>query len=217
MRKVSDRTQSNSGSSSSGKSAGSGDADKKYAHIRAANRKVRLLDVLRKLGYKIEPNPQRPIWSHNIICPLPSHKGGKENTPSFGYNFVKGHFHCFGCKSTGGVVEFLSNLEGKPRTVVAEAILAQYGDDVSHEDFNDYEDDINPVLLEGSSFLQELVQKYKGEPKVMEQIHKLIWWIDFYLMEKSPTHSINAKDLKYRIDRIKELLNDETLKMLNSR
>lgn len=209
MCKVSDRTQSDPGNSSTGQGTTSGESTEKYAHIKSANRKVRLLDVLRHYGFKIEKNPQRPIWSNNITCPLPSHKGAKERTPSFGYNFVSGHCHCFGCGFTGNAVEFISAYEGITRTEVAEKILSQYGEDLSTEDFKDYEDNISPVLLEGSRYLQDLVQKHKHDPKAMKHINKLIWWLDFYLMQKAPGHNIKPEDLQYRIDRVKELLNDE--------
>lgn len=524
MRKVSDTTKSNSGNSSTSQGAGAGDSAERFAHIKAANRKVRLLDVLRHYGLRIEKNHQRPTWSNNLICPLPNHKGAKERTPSFGYCFVSDHCHCFaaetrvltkdgvrqisdlinenhlvlgkdanwveakfkaygkqklfkvtmtrnhqtkivyatdghrwfvrsgkdrrsnrevitknlikghrlsyvyprchtsqmvlspfgiargivfgdgtaneagsfgylvgekddelrkwfplnkvtqdstrddrkivhnlpkyfkkkpslneaaqylygwlagyfaadgcvaedgtisinssvkgnlefvrdvctrlgiktygitsqlregfpgrepsliyrvhivnetltsdfflltehrnrfeackkkfsrlgwvvqsveetdrveevycaevkdghafaledniltgnclGCGFTGRAVEFISIYEGVSRTAVAERILAQYGEDVSSDDY-DYEDDISPVLLEGSQFIQELTQKHKDNPKALDRIHKLTWWLDFYLMQKAPGNNISADELKYRINRAKELLSDE--------
>jgi DNA primase len=123
--------------------------------------------------------------------------------------------NCFGCGFTGRAVEFISAYKGKTRTSVAEDILAQYGDeeDLAPSSF-DYEDHISPVLLEGSKFLQTLVQKYKHDPEVLGYIDKLIWWLDFYMMSKAPRH-INPKDLQARIERTKELLSDE--QMFNSR
>jgi hypothetical protein len=213
MCKVSDTTKPNSGSSGTSQSTSTGDSAEKFAHIKAANRKVRLLDILRHYGLRIEKNHQRPTWSNNLICPLPNHKGAKERTPSFGYCFVSDHFHCLGCNQTGRAVEFISIYERVSRTAVAERILAQYGEDVSSDDF-DYEDDISPVLLEGSRFLQELTQKHKNNPQALDHIHKLTWWLDFYLMQKAPGNNISADELKYRINRAKELLSDE---LFNSR
>lgn len=208
MRKVSNFTKPNSGSSSSEQDSTAGNSAERFAHIKAANRKVRLLDVLRHYGFRIEKNHQRPAWSNNLICPLPSHKGAKERTPSFGYNFVSDHAHCFGCNFTGRAVEFISAYERITRTAVAEKILAQYGEDVSSDDF-EYEDDLSPVLLEGSKLLQELTQKHKHNPKALEQINKMNWWLDFYMMQKAPGQNIKADELKYRIGKVKELLSDE--------
>jgi hypothetical protein len=211
MCQVPDSSRSNSRSGGKSQGPASGGSSERFAHIKAANRKIRLIDVLRHYGFRIEKNHQRPIWSDNITCPLPSHKGAKERTPSFGYNFVSDHCHCFGCGFTGRAVEFISAYEGVTRTSVAEKILAQYGEDVSADDFKDYEDDITPVLLEGSKFLQALIQKHKHNPKVLHHIDKLIWWLDFYLMAKTPGHKIDSKELQYRIDKVKELLSDEML------
>lgn len=214
MCKVSNTARPPAGSNSQGKGSDDGGASEPFAHIKAANRKVRLIDILRHYGFKIEKNHQRPNWSNNIRCPLPSHKGAKERTPSFGYNFISDHCHCMGCGFTGRAVEFIAAMEGVTRTEVAEKILAQYGEDVSSDDFQDYEDDISPILNEGSKFIQECVQKHKDNPKAMAYIDKLIWWLDFYLTQKAPTKSISAEELKHRINRVRELLDNE---VLNSR
>lgn len=206
MRKVQDQARSYTGSGNNGKDSSPPDADERFAHIKSANRKVRLLDVLHHYGFKIEKNPQRPIWSNNIVCPLPSHKGAKERTPSFGYCFISDHCHCFGCNFTGRAVEFISAYEGVTRSSVAEKILAQYGDDVSDDEFKDYEDNISPILLDGSKFLQAIIQKHKHNKKLIKQVEKLIWWIDFYLINKAPGRNVDAKELQYRIDRVKDLL-----------
>lgn len=119
--------------------------------------------------------------------------------------------NCFGCGFTGRAVEFIAAYEGVTRTQVAERILAQYGEDVSQDDFGDYEDDITPILLEGSKFIQECVRKYKDNPKAMAYIDKLVWWLDFYLAQKAPGKHIEAEELQHRINRVKELLDNEVL------
>ncbi|MCK9567688.1 CHC2 zinc finger domain-containing protein [Candidatus Pacearchaeota archaeon] len=177
-----------------------------FAHIKSANRKVRTIQILRGYGFKIEKNYQRPTWSNNITCPLPGHKGAKERTPSFGYCFVSDHWFCFGCHKSGRAVEFISLYERVSRTLVAEKILAQYGDDADFEEDNDYIDDISPILLEGSKHLQNLIQKHKDNPKKLKEINRYVWWLDFYLMAKAPGNHIKPEDLKRRIDRVKEVL-----------
>lgn len=211
MRKVSDRAGPDTRSSSDSQDSGSGSGDEKFAHIKNANKKIRLLDILRHYGFKIEKNYQRPSWGNNITCPLPTHKGAKERTPSFGYNFVSDHCHCFGCNFTGRAVEFIAAYEGVTRSSVAERILSQYGEDVSTDlkDFGeDYEDNLSPILLDGSKFLQDQIREHKHDAKKLQEIEKLIWWLDFYMM-KMPSNQITADDLKYRFNRVKELLDDE--------
>lgn len=206
MRKVYDSTKSNSGSRSTGESTDIRDDSEEFANIKLANKKVRTIDILRGYGFKIEKNYQRPNWSNNIICPLPNHKGAKERTPSFGYCFVSDHFHCFGCGSTGRAVEFISLYEKCSRYLVADKILSQYGEMSSFEDDNDYEDDLSPILLDGSKYLQILVQKYKSDPKKLKEIDKVMWWLDFYLLNKVPGNNVLPEELKKRIERMKDLL-----------
>jgi hypothetical protein len=206
MLKVPDSTRPNSGGSRTGESTNSGDGSEMFADIKSANRKIRLIEVLRNYGFKIEKNYQRPEWSNNITCPLPSHKGAKERTPSFAYNFVSDHFNCFGCGQSGRGVEFISLYEGLPRTVVAERVLSKYGNDISDDDEIDYSDDISPILFDGSKHLQHLIQKYKNDPIKLKLINKLIWWIDFYFMIAVPKKRVTTEKLQLRIDRIKELV-----------
>jgi DNA primase len=114
--------------------------------------------------------------------------------------------NCFGCGKSGRAVEFIALYEQTSRTLVAEKILAQYGDDADFEEDNDYIDDISPILLEGSKYLQILIQKHKDNPQKLKEINRYIWWLDFYLMAKAPRNHISPEDLKYRIDRMKEVL-----------
>jgi len=212
MRKVQDNSRSDSGSKNGSKTSGSGNGSQKFVHIKSANRKVRLLDILRHYGLRIEKNHQRPTWSNNMRCPLPTHKGGRERTASFGYCFVSDHYNCMGCGQSGRAVEFISLMEGTSRSSVAERILSQYGEDINSDDY-EYEDDLTPILIEGSSFVQALTQKYKDNPAALKKIDKIVWWLDFYLMAKAPGQNVTAEDLKHRIAKAKELLTDE---MLNS-
>ena len=206
MCKVSDNTRSDTGSDCTCEDTGSGNGSEAFARIKSANRKVRLLDCLRHYGFKIEPNFQRQKWSYNIICPLPNHKGAKERTPSFGYCFITDHFNCLGCHQSGRAVEFISLYERISRGEVADKILSQYGEDSISDEDNDYADEISPILLDGSVYLQNIIQQNKNNPKKLKEINKLIWWLDFYLISKAPMNQIIPDELKYRIDRIKELV-----------
>jgi hypothetical protein len=206
MRKISDNSRSDSGGDCAGESPNSGDGAERFANIKSANRKVRLIDILRGCGIKIEKNYQWPEWSNNITCPLPTHKGAKERTPSFAYNFVSDHFNCLGCNQSGQAVEFLSLYEGTSRTSVAEKILAKYVDDVDFEDDNDYVDNISPVLFDVSKRLQKLIQKHRNDHRELKWIDTLIWWLDFHLMIALPNKRVTSENLKSRIDRIRKLI-----------
>lgn len=206
MRKVSDSTRPDSGGDSTGESSNPGDNSEIFANIKSANRKVRLIDILRNYKFKIEKNYQRPAWSNNITCPLPKHKGAHERSASFAYNFVGDFFYCLGCNQGGRAVEFISLYEGLSRTIVAERILSQCGEDIVGEDELDYTDDISPILLDGSKYLQALIQKHKNDPDKMKKIEEVILWLDFYLMKAVPGNNVRPEELKGRLDRMKELI-----------
>jgi hypothetical protein len=212
MHRVSHSTKPNSGSDSSGESGNTEDNSEKFSLIKIANNRVKLLDILRHYGFKIEQNYQRPIWSNNIVCPLASHKGAKERTPSFGYHFARDYFSCFGCGKAGRAVEFIAEYEQIPRGVVAERILSQYGgNDITSDDFKDYQDDLTNILLDGSKYLQILIQKNKNNPKELQKIEKVIWWLDFYLMSKVQNKKIQPQDLEFIINKAKNLLNNQDI------
>jgi hypothetical protein len=206
MYKISNSTEPDSRGCSTSEDTNVGDDSKIFASINAANRKVRTLDTLRKYGLKIEKDSQRPTWSNNIRCPLPSHKNGKERTSSFGYCFVSDHWTCFGCHKAGRSVEFISLYTQVSRTNVAEEILAKHIDDTDLDLDNEYTDILSPLFLEGSNYIRILIQKYKNNPDKLKEIDKLIWWLDYYLIINVPKNNIIPEQLKYRIDRLKELL-----------
>lgn len=203
---IQDNTRPNSNSDSDGKNGNSGNDCENFAQIRLANTKVKLLDIIRSYGLKIEMNPQKANWSNNITCPFPSHKGAKERTPSFGYNFNQKNFYCFGCNASGQSVEFISKMEDVPRHVVVEKILSKYGCAEDELDYREYQDDISPLLLDCSTYLQNLIQGNKNNPKFLKKADKLMWWLDFYLDSKAANKKITAEDLKYRVEKVKELL-----------
>jgi hypothetical protein len=206
MCEIQDNTRSNSSSDSSGKNGNSGNDCENFAQIRLANTKVKLIDVMRNYGLKIEMNSQKANWSNNITCPFSSHKGAKERTPSFGYNFKTKIFHCFGCGSSGQSVEFISQMEGVPRHEVVDKILSQYGCSEDELDYREYQDDISPLLLDCSNHLQKLIQENKTNTKFLKKADKLIWWLDFYIDSKSQNKKLTAEDLKHRVEKVKELL-----------
>src|SRR6185369_17316250 len=51
---------------------------------------------------------QRRGRSFTGLCPF-----HKEKTPSFHVNAERGFFHCFGCKESGGPVDFIMKIEGR--------------------------------------------------------------------------------------------------------
>lgn len=76
--------------------------------------------------------------SYTGLCPFHS-----EKTPSFHVNRERGFYHCFGCKESGGAIDFLMKLEGHtfPEAVrdLAERAGITVEDDESPEQRRDFE------------------------------------------------------------------------------
>lgn len=175
--------------------------------IRRADNKIRLLDILRSYGLNISKSNPYSDWSDSIVCPFPSHKGGRERTASFGYNFKTDMFHCFGCSASGRTCGFISLRSEIPVRAVAEQIIR---DTVGYEtDDEEYDDDnprIDQFLFGFSKYIQNLTKKHKDSPDILEQINKVTWWFDMYLIAKVPVNKIIVEELGQRITRAKELL-----------
>lgn len=173
--------------------------------IRLANKKVSLIDVMRRYKIRVQRNPKRPDWSSNIKCPF--HKGGRERTPSFGYSFKDNFFKCLACGASGGAVDFIALQEHKPRIAVAQRILEQYGgSNIESELIEDDDPKIEKAIISFGSYLNSYVQKNKDDPEALDNFHKLMWWFDQYLMKKVPKGNINIEELHARIEKVKELL-----------
>lgn len=206
MRKISNNSRSNTGSSGEGKSPNFGDNPEIIARIRDANKKVKLLNILKHYKIRVERNPQRPKWSQNIICPFPSHKGGKERTPSFAYNFETDHFSCLGCGQAGQAVEFLSLYTETSRSLIVDQITLQVGDKVPEEDYIEYKDEISPILMEASDVIRKALQYNKDNPKKLKKIQKLIIWIDRFISTKISGAYTDCVNLRHRVDTLKDLI-----------
>lgn len=175
--------------------------------IKLANKRTNLLHILQKVyGLQIAHNGQFDEWSRPIKCPFPAHKGGSERTPSFGYNFIQNRFNCFGCSNSGGSVEFLSLMENVQKHLVAGQLVR----DTGGYDADDEEENENPkidkLLFDFSSNIQQLYKKHQNNDLVLNQIEKVTWWFDLYLLNKVPKNKIFIDELTQRIEKANSLL-----------
>ena len=173
-----------------------------------ANSKKKLFLVLQQYGIRLTRINHSDEWSDNLICPFPFHKGGKENTPSFGYNYQKDRFHCFGCTSSGRTVEFLAFKEDLDKVIVAQQILRELGgyETALDESIEDQNPKIKQLLFDFSKFLQIILQNYKYDTNALNQVDKVIWWFDNYIVANAPKDQITVEELSYRIMRATDLL-----------
>ncbi len=80
--------------------------------------------------YHIQANEH----NRKIICPFKSHKGGRENTPSFWFYPDTNSYNCFGCHNGGHNIEFVAEIDNISKIKAAQKILNLFQESVSDDD-----------------------------------------------------------------------------------
>jgi len=209
MRQISNYTQPNSKDSicEQDKFAEGLDSAHERLVIQQANKHVKLIDTLREYSIIVEKEHQFTEWCSGIVCPFPFHKAGKERTGSFGYNFNTDRFHCFGCGKSGQTVEFISFKEGIPRLIIAERLVRErigyLPNNVVVEE--DIDPQIDRLLFDFSKYINA---KLLSDPLSVEDIDKVTWWIDDYIISVVPQRKVVVEELSARLSKAKEVLGE---------
>lgn len=162
MRSISNSTGSDSKSETLWENRGIADAftgDKFFKNdtIKKAN-SIPIDLIIRYYGTNINKQNKK------AICPFKSHKGGRENSPSFYLYPDTNSFNCFGCSNGGGPVEFVSIIEHLPKNRAALKILEVFGDNFD-ESFYDSLDQTN------FSEQLEIMMKFSNEVREFRRIY----------------------------------------------
>lgn len=105
------------------------------------------------------------IFNKKITCPFPSHKGGRERTPSFYFYPETNTFFCHGCKKGIYPVDFVSEIDNLNRNNAALKILSLFKDhisDIDCSDFSDIQSEKINILMEFSSLIRDFHQNHIG-------------------------------------------------------
>jgi hypothetical protein len=160
---------------------------------------------MRTEGFKIPKRQPGSYWSENIFCPLANHE---DSSASFGYNFKYDRFYCFGCRQSGKAVEFLAGVRNVSRISIADDILNRIGDDTQEIELVNESDEIKKILISLSLRCQNIIKKFKDDPFILEILKKPMIWIDGYLLVNVPKNYICIEELKIRVDKTKEILDE---------
>lgn len=131
MLKLSDRNKSDSPGSPSGEN---GDirnsfASEGYQSITEIANDVSLGEILRSYGFRLDDTNRK------MACPFKSHKGGRENTPSFYFYPETNTYCCFGCRQGSKPVDFVSNIENISKFLAAKKIIDKFEKNIDGEEF----------------------------------------------------------------------------------
>ncbi len=105
-------------------------------------------------------------YRNNTYCPFPFHKNGNERSASFNFYPNTNSFYCWGCKTGGRAVDFISRYKSISRYDAALEIINEYsvGDVSNIERVNNY----YPVYAEFSNLIREFIIEHSEEPKALE-------------------------------------------------
>lgn len=157
--------------------------------------KVSLQNIFKSFGLRIDE------FNRKIICPLLLHKGGREKTPSFIWYPDTNSFYCFGCKSSGGPVNFLSSFKEISKRDAASLILESFSSDFLNEfkvsDFIEKE----KLLFEFSSIIKKFLSYHEDDK-------------DFIFSEKicsifdsmNEKHNLSNEALRSLIDKLNNII-----------
>lgn len=79
-----------------------------WLDFKELRKRIDFAEVLKHYGVELKVKRGN---QHQGFCPLPTHQG-RRRSPSFSANLSRGCFQCFGCGKSGGVLDFVSLMEG---------------------------------------------------------------------------------------------------------
>ena len=129
--------------------------------------------VLKFYGTNIDP------YSRKCVCPFPSHKGGRESTPSFYFYPETNTFWCFGCKAGTTCVDFISKIEKISKIQAAFKILNNFNSELNlNLTVQDYEDSYQEKSKLLFSFSQKMRDVVSQDRSLLEEVEKIYFTFD---------------------------------------
>jgi DNA primase len=198
MRNLQSFNRSSSCSIPSGQIGGFADSfGDNYKELVEKANTVSFPDLLRYYGINIDENNRK------IICPFPSHKGGREATPSFYYYPQTNTFWCFGCKIGVGCCDFVAAKERISKIKAAQKIINLFnlkiedGINVEEASFTNPNERLE-ILLEFSDLVREFREKNRSEKDLIfiEEISSVFDKINL-------KHNLDNLGLKSLINKLK--------------
>lgn len=166
--------------------------------IRRANT-VPIIRIFKYYGLRLNET------NHKIVCPIPSHKGGRENSASFNYYPQTNTFWCFGCKTGVGCCELMAAMDGISKAKAAFKILELFSSDVDEDAIIDREDSSErlEIMMDFSNTVRNFRQTYIDENSVAFIEDKCSVYDRLNLRHKT----LNNEALRRSVELLKEEIN----------
>lgn len=134
---------------------------------------VPIMHIFKHYGLRFD------TYSHKTTCPFVSHKGGRENTPSFKVYEDTNSFKCFGCGVGGRTVHFVSEMDrcnaAKASLKILQLFASEINEGILVEGINSSER--LEIMLKFSSSVYDFRQVYTNEHAI-SFIEYICWVFD---------------------------------------
>jgi len=159
--------------------------------IKKAN-SVNILSIFKKCSLKIDE------YAKKAHCPFPHHN---DKSASFYYYKDTNSFYCFGCKSGGGPVEFVSLIGSIDKREAAEKIVSKFEADINLELSCDTKDFAarQQMFLEFSTLIRNFIHSNSDDDAAIHYCEKLSLIFDTINIK----HNIDNEGLKSLIAKLK--------------
>lgn len=137
-------------------------------------------------------------YNRSICCPFPFHK---DRNPSFNYYPDTNSFHCFGCKTSGGPVHFVSSLLGTDKITAANHLIGNFESEDVESSFAD-ERERDKMHLKFSQIIREFLANNRNQEAFL-LADKVCYVFD----EASRRHTMDIEGLRIIINKLEKLLN----------
>jgi DNA primase len=160
--------------------------------------KTPIIKVFKHYGLRLDENNRK------IICPIPSHKGGRESTASFWYYPQTNTFWCFGCKTGVGCCDFVASMDKITKVSAAFKILELFSSDVP-EEVETYQQDFSErfeIMLDFSNTIRDFRQSHFDQ-KSFDFIENICKVYDAINLK----HELNNEALRSVVNKLKTRIN----------
>ncbi len=167
---------------------------------------VPICKIFKHYGLKLNEQEKK------IICPFPSHRGGRESSASFYFYPQTNSFWCFGCKIGIKCCDFISEMDSISRSKAATKILNLFGsdadDDASYLDKDSFKEKVELLMN-----FSELVRNFR-ESNFDEKSFSFIENICSVFDDISSKHNLSNLALASVLSQLKDKINNYELSSL---
>lgn len=174
--------------------------EKYYKNIIKQADSVPLIKIFKHYGVKLNEHHRK------IICPFPSHKGGRESSASFYYYHQTNSFWCFGCKAGTKCSDFVSVMSGISRFKASYKILSLFINDIDNNYpiilDNDFSEKLQ-IMLDFSDNVRGFININNFDDKALLFIENICKVYDTI----NTKHNLNNDALISVVSQLKEKIN----------